>query len=134
MRELSHARVLIRVISYLLTYSFTTNYEGRDALEYINRLPIEDQKQKLTQINAARAYMTLGQHGESERILLALHSATEDDNEVLLALAKYYIFMTKYSTAEKFLKKIFLQNEDHIEGITYSRKYSRTQLLTLTHS
>ena len=130
MRELSHARVLTRAITYLLT----TNYEGRDALEYINRLPIDDQKQKLTQINAARAHMTLGQHGESERILLALHSATEDDKEVLLALAKYYIFMTKYSTAEKFLRKLFLQNEDHIEGITYSRKYPRTQLLTLTHS
>ena len=138
MRALSDLHALTCAIALLLTYIHTyllaTNYEGRDALEYINRLPIEDQKQKLTQINAARAYMTLGQHGESERILLALHSATEDDREVLLAVAKYYIFMTKYSTAEKFLKKLFLQNEDHIEGTRSLTHYILTQLLTLTHS
>jgi len=87
-------------------------------LAYINRLPLEEQRHKLTQINAARAYMTLGQHGDSERILLALHSSNEDDKEVLLALAKYYIFMTKYNNAEKYLKKLFLQNDEHIEGIT----------------
>lgn len=77
--------------------------------------------------------MTLGQHGDSESTLLALHSATADDADVLLALAKYYIFMTKYSNAEKYLNKLFMRNEEHIEG-TYSLILNRPVLPTLTVS